>query len=113
MGKDRAMEWQELRAPGMPIGLFKDGIYEERVVRITSPSTLYLYTDGMYEIPLQNGDMWEHGGFRALLQEQSESDNAGLDDLVRKIHSKSLNERFPDDAAIIKVQFHNSGISDS
>jgi sigma-B regulation protein RsbU (phosphoserine phosphatase) len=101
-------EWQELKAPGMPIGLFQDAVYEERLVSISAPSQLILYTDGMYEIPQADGSLWDHISFRALLQEQFDSGRTELAELVREIQSRSGVDLFPDDASAIRIRFHRS-----
>jgi sigma-B regulation protein RsbU (phosphoserine phosphatase) len=101
-------EWQELKAPGMPIGLFQEAVYEDRLVSITAPSQLVLYTDGMYEIPLADGSLWDHISFRRLLQERFDSGRTGLAELVREIQSRCGVEHFPDDASAIRIRFHRS-----
>ncbi len=98
-------EWLELKAPGMPIGLFDQSDYESRSCSIPSPGQLVLYTDGLYELPLPNGDMGSHEDFRALMEHHDDPGAEELKGLVDAIRSHFQVQEFSDDASIIRIQF--------
>ncbi|MEA5444147.1 PP2C family protein-serine/threonine phosphatase, partial [Cyanobium gracile] len=105
MAEGGNIEWCALKAPGMPIGLFEEVAYEERTVSIGLSSQLFLYTDGLYEIPKPDGEMWDNGGFQTLLEAHAESTESGLVSLVDQIRAHTSVESFPDDASIISIHF--------
>ena len=103
-------EWHELKAPGMPIGLFQDAVYEERCISITSPAILFLYTDGIYELTQVDGSLWDHdAAFERSCRISSIQAMQNLAALVRRdpVTQRQI-EIFPDDASAISIHFHQS-----
>ena len=51
-----------------PIVGMIDGLpYEETQVHLDRGDRLYLYSDGLVEIPLEGGSVWSHSQFREFL----------------------------------------------
>lgn len=57
VGQDDTVSTLRLRTPGMPIGLMPDARYQWRRCQIPRNSSLYLFSDGLYEI-LQSNDKY-------------------------------------------------------
>ncbi len=55
---------QKLQVPGVPIGMVPDLDYDTAVLELPPQTRLYLYSDGIYEIPTGEGKIW---GIDALL----------------------------------------------
>jgi sigma-B regulation protein RsbU (phosphoserine phosphatase) len=97
-----------LRAAGLPIGMFREATYECHHCRIEPPTQLFLYSDGMYEIPQANGQMWDLPSFTNLLQQRLTADDCDLSQLLEDIHVATGMQSFADDASLIAVRFHGS-----
>ncbi len=55
---------QKLQVPGVPIGMVPDLEYDTATIHLPPQTRLYLYSDGIYEIPTGEGKIW---GIDALL----------------------------------------------
>jgi phosphoserine phosphatase RsbU/P len=69
---------RELKAPGMPIGLFEEALYKAQVCRVEPGALLCVFSDGLYEIPTESGPMWSYEAFRALLKDQVEQGSVSI-----------------------------------
>jgi sigma-B regulation protein RsbU (phosphoserine phosphatase) len=96
---------QELKAPGLPIGLFDDVNYSTHSCPIEAGALLYLYSDGIYEVPTSEEVMWELEDFRRLLREQIGGGSTDLRQLVEAIRACTGCSSFPDDASVIAARF--------
>ncbi|AFY27567.1 PP2C family protein-serine/threonine phosphatase [Cyanobium gracile] len=99
---------QELKAPGMPIGLFPEASYQSRECGIGADDELYLLTDGLFEIPLNDNRMWDYHQFLSLLNDQPFDPTADLNRLVTAIRMATGQKSFPDDASMIRLRFRAS-----
>jgi serine phosphatase RsbU (regulator of sigma subunit) len=62
---------QELGMSAMMIGMLPDQTYEVRQMTIPEGSTLFVFSDGAYEILTKDGDRWELENFVPLLTASS------------------------------------------
>lgn len=56
-----------LRTAGLPVGMFPDIEYQEASYAVTTSSTLYVFSDGIYEIQQADGSIWGMEPFVELL----------------------------------------------
>ncbi|MGY6530787.1 MAG: PP2C family protein-serine/threonine phosphatase [Cyanobacterium sp.] len=91
----------KLKTPGLPIGMFPNVNYDNSSYEIESPSTLYIFSDGIYEIIGPDQQMWGIDNFSDILEKESDLDKI-LDHA--KIHNNS--NYFSDDLSIMKIQFN-------
>jgi sigma-B regulation protein RsbU (phosphoserine phosphatase) len=96
---------KELKAPGIPIGLFDAVDYTNQSSSIDAGALLYLYSDGIYEVPTSQETMWELEDFRRLLGEQIGRGCTDLQQLVEAIRVCTGCTSFPDDASVIAARF--------
>lgn len=66
-----AKEVKELKATGLPLGIFPNMIYEEKEAWLEPGDSLLLYSDGFTEAHAQDGDMFGFPRLRALLSDLS------------------------------------------
>ncbi len=59
----------KLKTPGLPVGLFDEAVYTCNDCIIESPSTLYVFSDGAYEIHLEDGSIWGLDNLADLMKE--------------------------------------------
>ncbi len=93
-----------LKTRGLPIGMFPDLGYVSDRCRINDHSTLYLFSDGIYDIPHSSNQTW---GLEALIQllETCAQDDMSLATLLNHIQSRCAQEVFEDDLSLVQVRF--------
>ncbi|MDB9309619.1 SpoIIE family protein phosphatase [Aphanizomenon sp. CS-733/32] len=98
-------EVKRLKTPGMPVGMFPEAKYVDAYCQIEKSSTLYIFSDGAYEITQSNGNLWSLEGFTQILISLQYSVDNQLDyilDYLIKLNSKEI---FEDDLSILQVKF--------
>ena len=96
---------QRLKTIGLPIGMFPDTKYSSQVCDISSGSTLYVFSDGIYEVKQLDGHDWNLNGFIQLLTHCNSPCVSDLEQVVQKIKAMSGNQPFEDDCSILQVRF--------
>ncbi|MFW5858252.1 MAG: PP2C family protein-serine/threonine phosphatase, partial [Planctomycetota bacterium] len=72
--------WRELRTRDLAIGMLPEVTYSEDRVRVAPGSSLYLFSDGAYEVVTRRGRVWSLAAFREVLAAPCPP---GVDDLDR------------------------------
>jgi sigma-B regulation protein RsbU (phosphoserine phosphatase) len=98
-------EVQRLRTPGMPIGLFPEAKYSDGFCDIDISSTLYIFSDGAYEITKPDGTLWSLDAFIQLLVSLPHKVDDQLDHVLNYLISLHSQEVFEDDLSILKIKF--------
>lgn len=96
---------QTLRTPGMPIGMFPDVMFTDKSCKIESPSTLYIFSDGIYEIHQADGNLWSLDEFINLLSNTKNSGQPNLESILRSVRSINPKPIFDDDLSILEIHF--------
>lgn len=95
-----------LKTSGFPIGMFPDAEYIDAYCQINPLSSLYIFSDGIYEIDQTNGMILGLPDFIKLLKENQKSSNSSLDKLLWQVQDENINTNFDDDLSIMKIDFH-------
>ncbi|MCM1983403.1 SpoIIE family protein phosphatase [Lyngbya confervoides] len=90
-----------LKTPGLPVGLFQGQNYCNACQGVDSGDTLYLFSDGIYEFPDAQGNIWGLDQFQQLIQQQPLS----LDRLLQQLRSRCAAPTFTDDLSLLRVRF--------
>ncbi|NOK70978.1 MAG: GAF domain [Chloroflexi bacterium AL-N10] len=97
---------QKVGAMSIPIGMLPNLEFEEHLFEIPSGSTMYIFSDGIYEIYLENNNIW---GIDALIelisQEYQLNKNIELSQLIEKIKDITKTQVFNDDVSILQIHF--------
>lgn len=99
------MQAAELRTPGTVLGGFPSVVYVSESRPLPQGSTLFLMSDGVYEITQPDGTMWTYEAFSRLLVESCQGGRQPMNDLeafVRGLHGPGPLE---DDFSIVELQF--------
>jgi sigma-B regulation protein RsbU (phosphoserine phosphatase) len=96
---------QQLKTPGLPIGMFSDAHYVSDRCKIEAGSTLYIFSDGIYEINQLDGSTWTLDGFVDLLTDLNRVKSNNLDSVLRSVRAVSTKETFDDDLSLLQVNF--------
>ncbi|NMF59175.1 SpoIIE family protein phosphatase [Pseudanabaena yagii] len=95
-----------LKTSGLPIGMMPDISYQEQVCEIDTNSRLYLFSDGVYELPQEDGSIW---GFNALIDTfiRIPSDRSSRIEYILSCVKEAANNRpFEDDLSLLEVEFN-------
>lgn len=99
------IEVQRLKAQGFPAGMFPGADYEELSCKIAPESSLYIFSDGVYEINQPDGDIWGLDNFIETLKDYKAQGKQGLDDLLKRVQAANSQEVFDDDLSLMQVNF--------
>ncbi|AOX01843.1 MULTISPECIES: SpoIIE family protein phosphatase [Moorena] len=101
------MEVQRLKTPGLPVGMFPDADYIDQCCEITESSTLYIFSDGIYEIDQSNGNVWGLEPFIRLLAECKQNHNGAchLDLILKSLQAVNPKHYFDDDLSLLEINF--------
>jgi phosphoserine phosphatase RsbU/P len=96
---------QLLRTPGMPVGMFPEATYVDGFCNIETPSTLYIFSDGAYEITKSDGKVWNLDAFIQLLISLQNSVDSQLDQVLNYLIALHYSDAFDDDLSILQINF--------
>ena len=105
--KDSQVE--ELNTKGIPIGMFPEVDYQASDTIVPENSSLYIFSDGVYEIPDTDGNIWGLDNLKHLLVSQLKTEETlDLDNLFQEILELSGNNDLPDDFSLLQIAFSQS-----
>ncbi len=97
---------QKLRTEtSVPIGMFPNIKYENAICQIEADSSLYIFSDGIYEINEPDGSMWSLDNFIDLLARCGPSDSFNLDQVLELVRQVCVKDTFHDDVSLLQVKF--------
>ena len=108
------LEIQQLSNENVPVGMLSKFEFEQSVDYIKPGSSLYLFSDGVYEIPISDKETWGIDSLAVALQYHYQNSrlkpNNGqsdpkLTELLQKIQQINPQETFDDDFSLIEVNF--------
>ncbi|MBW4664136.1 MAG: SpoIIE family protein phosphatase [Chroococcus sp. CMT-3BRIN-NPC107] len=94
-----------LKTTGVPVGMFSDSEYANGFCQIEEFSSLYIFSDGVYEINSASGRNWDFNSFVNLLQERYNNDNFNLDEILNHLLTLNSKTVFDDDLSILEIMF--------
>ncbi len=98
-------EVKQLRTPGMPVGMFPEAKYVDGFCNIEECSTLYIFSDGVYEITKSDGTIWSLDAFIQMLVELQHPGERQLDEVLNYLTNLNSKEAFDDDLSILQIKF--------
>ena len=97
---------KRLKTPGMPVGMFPDVKYVNGFCNVDESSTLYIFSDGLYEINQIDGTMWTLDAFIDLLEEYQTAKNGDLNQILNYLTALNSKDSFDDDVSLLQISFH-------
>lgn len=95
-----------LKTPGFPIGMFEEAEYIDHSCAVNPDSSLYIFSDGIYEIEQTNGKIWGLENFISLLKTYYQNSQNNLEQLLQRIHYLNQNNHLDDDLSIMQINFY-------
>lgn len=97
----------KLETPSIPIGMFPDTNYKDKFFQIPESSTLYIFSDGAYELHLADGSIWQIDDFIDLLKTEHILGDCDLDNILHQLSQINSKDSFDDDLSILQIRFDN------
>ncbi|BAY93405.1 MULTISPECIES: SpoIIE family protein phosphatase [unclassified Tolypothrix] len=96
---------KQLSSLDLPIGFVPNVEFEDVTVEISAHSSLYIFSDGAYEIHQPNGQLWGINAFIELLIKCSTEQTTQLQQVLAQILSLNTQKNLADDLSLLKVSF--------
>ena len=96
---------QRLKTPGVPVGMFPDIQYVNASCNIAANSSLYVFSDGIYEVEPQSDSHWGLERLINLLKRYQQSPERNLPKLLQLVRIWHPNIQFEDDLSILQIDF--------
>lgn len=93
-----------LKSPGMPIGMFPDIRFENSYHTIAPGSSLYILSDGAYEILQADETIWGLDNLVDVLKSAQVERDQNLDTILAHIQSVNQHQELEDDLSLIQVK---------
>ncbi|WP_299407562.1 SpoIIE family protein phosphatase [Acaryochloris sp. IP29b_bin.148] len=94
-----------LEVKSIPIGMMTGFPYDQYECDIQAGSSLYLFSDGVYEIMQPNGEVWTFDEFISIVSEYQHQQLDSLDPLFQQIQHIAGHKSFDDDYSLMKISF--------
>jgi sigma-B regulation protein RsbU (phosphoserine phosphatase) len=95
----------QLRTPNYIIGGMSDGTYQKKECLIGEQNTLYIFSDGVYEVKKSDGSMWRFDEFADFMKNVKAGGQSILDRLYNYAKNLGHSDTFEDDFTIVEVAF--------
>jgi sigma-B regulation protein RsbU (phosphoserine phosphatase) len=95
----------QLRTPNYVIGGMSEGTFQKKECLVGQRNTLYIFSDGVYEVEKSDGSMWRFQEFTDFMSNVKANDQSILDRLYNYAKNLGNSENFEDDFTIVEVAF--------
>lgn len=97
---------KELGSLSIPIGMLDEADFDDDSCRISPGSTLYLFSDGVYEILQPDGQIWGLNAFIDVLTDYKKRDIGNLEQVLRHIQSLNGDKALDDDVSLLQIHLN-------
>jgi sigma-B regulation protein RsbU (phosphoserine phosphatase) len=87
------------------IGAMQGVTYQKSKHRLGEQTTLYIFSDGVYEIEKSDGSMWQFEEFAEFMNKSDSGSQSRLDRLYQHAETIRNQVTFEDDFTIVEVAF--------
>ncbi|HEY9735383.1 MAG TPA: PP2C family protein-serine/threonine phosphatase, partial [Trichocoleus sp.] len=92
---------ERLRTPGMPIGMMPEARYRWQRCQVPPSSTLYLFSDGLYEVLQDNQEYIGLDGFVEFLAQTQRQKS--VDDILQSMDQRRSANSATDDMSLVAI----------
>lgn len=97
---------EHLKTPGLVIGGMSGERFLNKTITVDRFNRLFVFSDGVYEISRDNGEVLQLGDFLEILKASEISGGDVLNQIIQRVSKIANNRPFEDDFSIVKVIFH-------
>ena len=94
-----------LKGKGLWIGAAPEDTFEGGSAVVVQDAELYVFSDGLFELPTREGSILGLEAFAKLVAELYAAGDADLESVLVEVRRVHGSDRFEDDASILKVHF--------
>ena len=95
---------KKLKTRGIPVAMFPDVEYQQGSCQIQSGDRLYVFSDGVYEIDLPEGNIVGLINLEQIIARCGEECTV-IDRVITELSSRTQLDKFDDDFSILEVRF--------
>ncbi|MBD1807108.1 PAS domain S-box protein [Microcoleus sp. FACHB-SPT15] len=96
---------KQLGSLSIPIGMLSDADFDDGSCEIQPGTTLYLFSDGVYEIHQSDGSIWGLNAFIDVLINYKKSNTNNLETVLYHIQTLTIKKVLDDDFSLLKINF--------
>lgn len=100
---NRGAQSRKLMTPNLAIGMIPEAEFTDQEITVEDPSTLYIYSDGAYEVVTTEGDEWRVDEFLTMLAANPTTGVAELDRIEQQVRTVMQPAEFDDDFSLLIV----------
>jgi sigma-B regulation protein RsbU (phosphoserine phosphatase) len=105
-GNHDNLQIQQLPSLSMPIGFFPDTNYTSAEFDIKADTSLYIFSDGIFEVMQANSEIWGLSKFINLLTHELPNDrDISAEWVLQCIRRETPDATFGDDVSLLQVKF--------
>jgi len=104
-GSNQTISERRLKTSGVPVGMFPNTKYVNHCCQVEEDASLYIFSDGIYEVEEINGSFWGLEKFITLLKKYQQNPQRDLDRLLHYVRDWHPNFQFEDDLSILQINF--------
>ncbi|MFB2924288.1 MULTISPECIES: PP2C family protein-serine/threonine phosphatase [Aerosakkonema] len=105
-GTPENIQVKRLVSSGLPIGFLPDSEFDNCYLNIEENSSLYIFSDGAYEIHQPDGKIWGIDAFISLLTNCRQKNTSNLNEILQHIRNLNHGQSFEDDLSLLKINFN-------
>lgn len=87
-----------------PIGMLPEAEYDLNSIQLQPTDTLYIFSDGIYEVKEPDGMALTHEQFCSIIHGLSQIQPPDLDTILQKMQTRQRSPLFEDDCSILQIQ---------
>ncbi len=92
-----------LKTPNIFIGGMPDADFTQDRITLPGPSRLFVFSDGVYEIPKSDGRMWRFNDFKTFMTREGITSPSPMDHLLSHARAMNSDGQLEDDFSIMEL----------
>lgn len=97
---------QKLSTQGFSIGMLEDWPYDQETCIVPKGSSLFVFSDGAYEIPVDEEKIWGFDAFTHTLQRYKWASTQSLDAILKEVQQVNVSQSLADDFSLLESVFY-------
>lgn len=94
---------KRLKTPGFPIGMFPDAQFVSHSEKIAPGSQLYIFSDGIYELCQDDGEIWGLNNFEAMIAQLHCAASVDIPTILAELQVQNGGPSFSDDVSLVRL----------